>query len=235
MTDVEFILREDARSKKSSGRGVYSRKCGSKSKSCSLPSDRLTEKQKKELSGEVKTYNLSVRLSYAEFKQLPPDLMTEYVNRLVRTYGANFSDIAQSMGITSETLRVFRDSHPGFPKFKPGGRSAWTKSTASEWAEFLKDKRYSNGAVRFVDVEEVQESPDETVPIPDENAYTQGETVSTPEVEEPAVAETVQADAITVTLTGTPQQIAEFISRITDPGFKYIAHIALNREVEQNG
>ena len=221
MTDVEYILREDARSKKSSGRGVYSRKRGSKSKSCSLPSDRLTEKQKKELSGEVKTYNLSVRLSYAEFKQLPPDLMTEYVNRLVRTYGANFSDIAQSMGITSETLRVFRDSHPGFPKFKPGGRSAWTKSTASEWAEFIRDKRYSNGAVRFVDVEEVQES--------------QNETVSIPEVEEPASAETVQADAITVTLTGTPQQIAEFISRITDPGFKYTAHIALGREVGQNG
>ena len=221
MTDVEYILREDARSKKSSGRGVYSRKRGSKSKSCSLPSDRLTEKQKKELSGEVKTYNLSVRLSYAEFKQLPPDLMTEYVNRLVRTYGANFSDIAQSMGITSETLRVFRDSHPGFPKFKPGGRSAWTKSTASEWAEFIRGKRYSNGAVRFVDVEEVQES--------------QNETVSIPEVEEPASAETVQADAITVTLTGTPQQIAEFISRITDPGFKYTAHIALGREVGQNG
>ena len=220
MTDVEYILREDARSKKSSGRGVYSRKRGSKSKSCSLPSDRLTEKQKKELSGEVKTYNLSVRLSYAEFKQLPPDLMTEYVNRLVRTYGANFSDIAQSMGITSETLRVFRDSHPGFPKFKPGGRSAWTKSTASEWAEFIRDKRYSNGAVRFVDVEEVQES--------------QNETVSIPEVEEPASAETVQADAITVTLTGTPQQIAEFISRITDPGFKYTAHIALGREVAQD-
>ena len=221
MTDVEYILREDARSKKSSGRGVYSRKRGSKSKSCSLPSDRLTEKQKKELSGEVKTYNLSVRLSYAEFKQLPPDLMTEYVSRLVSIYGANFSDIAQSMGITRETLGVFRDSHPVFPKFKPGGRSAWTKSTSSEWAEFLKDKRYSNGAVRFVDVEEVQESPDETV--------------STTEVEEPASAETVQADAVTVTLTGTPQQIAEFISRITDPGFKYIAHIALNREVEQNG
>ena len=221
MTDVEYILREDARSKKSSGRGVYYRKRGSKSKSCSLPSDRLTEKQKKELSGEVKTYNLSVRLSYAEFKQLPPDLMTEYVNRLVSIYGANFSDIAQSMGITRETLGVFRDSHPVFPKFKPGGRSAWAKSTASEWAEFLKDKRYSNGDVRFVDVKDVQESPDETVPIP--------------EVEEPASAETVQADAITVTLTGTPQQIAEFISRITDPGFKYIAHIALNREVEQNG
>ena len=221
MTDVEYILREDARSKKSSGRGVYSRKRGSKSKSCTLPSDRLTEKQKKELSGEVKTYNLSVRLSYAEFKQLPPDLMTEYVNRLVRTYGANFSDIAQSMGITSETLRVFRDSHPGFPKFKPGGRSAWTKSTASEWAEFLKDKRYSNGAVRFVDVEEVQESPCETVPIPG--------------VDESSMVKQVQADAITVTLTGTPRQIAEFISRITDPGFKYIAHIALNREVEQNG
>lgn len=221
MTDVEYILREDARSKKSSGRGVYSRKCGSKSKSCTLPSDRLTEKQKKELSGEVKTYNLSVRLSYAEFKQLPPDLMTEYVNRLVSIYGANFSDIAQSMGITRGTLGVFRDSHPVFPKFKPGGRSAWAKSTASEWAEFLKDKRYSNGAVRFVDVEEVQESPDKTVSIP--------------EVEEPASAETVQADAVTVTLTGTPQQIAEFISRITDPGFKYIAHIALNREVEQNG
>ena len=220
MTDVEYILREDARSKKSSGRGVYSRKRGSKSKSCTLPSDLMTEKQKKELSGEVKTYNLSARLSFGEFKQLPPDLMSEYVNRLVRTYGANFSDIAQSMGVTRETLGVFRDSHPVFPKFKPGGRSAWAKSTASEWAEFLKDKRYSNGAVRFVDVEEVRESPDETVPIP--------------EVDEPSMVGQVQADAITVTLTGTPQQIAEFISRITDPGCKYIAHIALNREVAQD-
>lgn len=221
MTDVEFILREDARAKKSSGRGVYARKRGSKSKACSLPSDRLTEKQKKELSGEVKTYNLSTRLSYAEFKQLPPDLMAEYINKLVSTYGANFSDIAQSMGITRETLGVFRDAHPVFPKFKPGGRSAWTKPTSTEWAEFLEDKRYSNGTVRFVDAEDVQESPDETVPIP--------------EVDEPSMVGQVQADAITITLTGTPQQIAEFISRVTDPGFKYTAHIVLNREVEQNG
>ena len=116
MTDVEYILREDARSKKSSGRGVYSRKRGSKSKSCTLPSDLMTEKQKKELSGEVKTYNLSVRLSYTEFKQLPPDLMSEYVNRLVSTYGANFGDIAQSMGITRETQGIsgFSSSVPEF-------------------------------------------------------------------------------------------------------------------------
>lgn len=221
MTDVEFILREDARDKKSSGRGVYARKRGSRSKSCSLPSDRLTEKQKKELSGEVKTYNLSTRLSFAEFKQLPPDLMTEYVNRLVNTYGANFNDIAKSMGITRETLAVFRDAHPVFPKFKPGGRSAWAKPTSTEWAEFLKDKRYSNGAVRFVDAEDVQ-------PVHDEPDGSQ-------KAEEPITAEPVQADTITVSLTGTPQQIADFISRITGQGSKYTAHIALSREVERDG
>ena len=220
MTDVEYILREDARSKKSSGRGVYSRKRGSKSKSCSLPSDRLTEKQKKELSGEVKTYNLSVRLSYKEFKQLPPDLMTEYVNRLVSTYGANFSDIAQSMGITRETLGVFRDSHPVFPKFKPGGRSAWAKSTASEWAELLKDKRYSNGAVRFVDVEDVQ-------PVHDEPEESQ-------KAEEPAHVGKALADDVSINLTGTPQQITEFISQIVDKDSRYRVHIELYRVEEQD-
>lgn len=218
MTDVEFILREDARSKKSSGRGVYSRKRGSKSKSCTLPSDRLTEKQKKELSGEVKTYNLSVRLSYEEFKQLPPDLMAEYINKLVSTYGANFNDIAHSMGITRETLGVFRDAHPVFPKFKPGGRSAWAKPTATEWAEFLEDKRYSNGAVRFVDAEDVKPVHDEPEDIQEEK--------------EPAPAGKILADDVSINLTGTPQQIADFISQIVDKDSKYRMHIDLYRVEE---
>lgn len=218
MTDVEFILREDSRSKKSAGRGVYARKRGSKSKACSLPSDRLTEKQKKELSGEVKTYNLSTRLSYAEFKQLPPDLMAEYINKLVSTYGANINDIAHSMGVTRETLRVFRNDHPVFPKFKPGGRSAWAKPTSTEWAEFLEDKRYSNGAMRFVDAEDVQPVHDEPEDIQEEK--------------EPAPVGKILADEISVNLTGTPQQIADFISQIVDKDSRYRVHIELYRAEE---
>ena len=48
MNDVEFILREEAKEKKSAGRGYHAKKNGSKSKKCSLPHDNLSKKRIKE-------------------------------------------------------------------------------------------------------------------------------------------------------------------------------------------
>ena len=108
MTDVEFILKEDSKSKKSAGRGIYGKKRGSKSKKCSLPSDNLSKKELKKLNGECEMYNLSKPMSYSVFCSMPVDLRIEYLKKLRDEYGASLSDIATMMHVNYSALTVHK-------------------------------------------------------------------------------------------------------------------------------
>ena len=56
MTDEEYLFRQTERETKRTARGAAAKKCGSKSKKCSLPSDYLSAKQRKGLNGKVMEY-----------------------------------------------------------------------------------------------------------------------------------------------------------------------------------
>ena len=50
MTDAEYVFQQDVKERKKMKTGAMHRKCGSKSKKCTLPSDYLTPSQKKKLN-----------------------------------------------------------------------------------------------------------------------------------------------------------------------------------------
>lgn len=159
MTDEEFVLRQEIRERKAMGRGAYHKKNGSKSKYCSLPSDHLTNTEKKRRNGEVKTYNISrVITNYEDFKKLPPDLMQTYISNCRNKFGAMGSDIAASMDVQCKTFYTFlyRKNIP----IGKGGR----KKLSLDWRRFVLGEIDING--KELIEEKVEEPKVEVESIP---------------------------------------------------------------------
>ena len=102
MNDFDF----DVMTKKRIARGAAARKCGSKSRRCTLPSDYLTDAQKKARNGKMSTYNLSKPMTYEQFKLMPRDLQREYLLKLRNDMHASTRVIAQMFRCSDETVRV---------------------------------------------------------------------------------------------------------------------------------
>lgn len=102
MNDFDF----DVMTKKRIARGAAARKCGGKSRRCTLPSDYLTDAQKKARNGKMSTYNLSKPMTYEQFKLMPRDLQREYLLKLRNDMHASTRVIAQMFGCSDETVRV---------------------------------------------------------------------------------------------------------------------------------
>lgn len=130
MTDFDYEVRE----RKQLARNAKYRKCGSKSKKCSLPSDRMTEKQWKERNGKVSTVKLNEPMLWGQFKELAPDLQGEYLNNLIQTYGVNAIALSEMFGVTPLSVRNYiRNGNMGV-KFKKG--AIMTDEQKRAWQNF---------------------------------------------------------------------------------------------------
>ena len=97
----------DIREKKSSGRGAYHRRRGSKTKHVSLPSDHMTETEWKRRNGKVTTYQLGTPMSWDEFRRMPQDLREQYVRLLHERYGVSRAVLAEAFGVSNSGLRRY--------------------------------------------------------------------------------------------------------------------------------
>lgn len=99
---------------------------------CSLPSDTLTEKQRKEKNGEVKSYNITRPMPWHEFKAMPEDLKREFF-RNMQSFGGMAKWLAEEMGASAQTIIAYAE-RVGAP-FRRGGRNAgmWQRKIM-EWA-----------------------------------------------------------------------------------------------------
>lgn len=99
---------------------------------CSLPSDTLTEKQRKEKNGEVKSYNITRPMPWHEFKAMPEDLKREFF-RNMQSFGGTAKWLAEEMGASAQTIIAYAE-RVGAP-FRRGGRNAemWLRKIM-EWA-----------------------------------------------------------------------------------------------------
>lgn len=102
MTDFDY----DCYIKKGIAHSAAKRKCGSKSKKCSLPSDKITTKEWKERCGDVMSYQIGKPMVWAEFQRLPRDLKEEYLKMLIEKYSVNARNMADMFGVNPAT--VFR-------------------------------------------------------------------------------------------------------------------------------
>lgn len=107
MNDFDY----DVYQKKVIARGAFYRKCGAKSKRCTLPSDNLTKKELCALNGELKTYNIHRRMTWEQFKDIPDDIAAEHIKYLVETFGANLKAIAEALGVSHVTVSRYLKEH----------------------------------------------------------------------------------------------------------------------------
>lgn len=100
MNDFDY----DCMQKKRTARGAFahiSRKRGG----CTLPSDNLTAKQRREKNGEVKSYNITRPMPWPEFKAMPGDLKREFF-RNMQSFGGTAKWLSEEMGTSGMTIRA---------------------------------------------------------------------------------------------------------------------------------
>lgn len=124
----------EVKQKKDLARSAAHRVCGSKSTKCDLPSDHLTEAQKRALSGPVESYNLGGPMKWAEFKRLPDDLKKQYLTNLRDTYRASDDMLGMMFGVTGQAVYKLR-SALGVKRLDPHQRRS--HETEREWAAFI--------------------------------------------------------------------------------------------------
>lgn len=132
MTDEKFVFIEDSKDKKRTARSAKN-KVGKGSKKVRFPSDFLTKKELENMNSDVRTYDLTKPMKWAEYKAMPEDLRKAYLLRLQNLYNVGSSSLAKMFGVAEPT--VIREWNlMGVPK---RDRS---KRTDPAWESFI---RYS--------------------------------------------------------------------------------------------
>lgn len=183
MTDAEYTMRQDIKERKANGRGIFAKKNGSKSRSCTLPSDGLTRAQWKKKNGEVMIIKLNEKMGWERFKTLAPSLQEEYIKGLIAEYEARQKDIAGMFGIDNGTLSSYLSSREIRLSYARG------HSPSEKWLDFIREEPV---------VKEVP-LPDAPEPVKEE------EPVEAPE--EPARIGEVSAANGKVTFEGNPYDV----------------------------
>lgn len=108
MSDEQYMMVSDSRHKKSiaASASKQRRHCG-KSGSVKFPSDFMSRKEIKAMSGEcVKYASLKKPMTWEEFKKLPDDLKVKYVKSLREKFNVPDKEIAEMFEVGKDT--VFR-------------------------------------------------------------------------------------------------------------------------------
>lgn len=101
MNDFDF----DAMQKKRIAQGARHKKNGSKSHGCTLPSDLLTEAQKRKLNGPVVTLKLDEPMTWKDFKALPEDKRRLYAEHIKELYNPSWKQWGQLFHTHPNTVR----------------------------------------------------------------------------------------------------------------------------------
>lgn len=136
MNDYEWDFVKDSIDKKNVARSARSTRthCG-KGGAVKFPSDYLTKKELKAMSGEVIKYaSLKKPMSWGEFKELPDDLKKEYINSIRDKFGAPDKYIAQMFGVSQHTLCLyFKDLGLGVGKSCGAANRKWKTEEFLAW------------------------------------------------------------------------------------------------------
>ena len=133
MNDFDF----DCMQKKRLASQARHRKNGSKSKKCSLPSDRLTHKQWKDRCGAVVSYNFGSPMNWEDFKQMPERIQAEYITSLQKKYSATATDLAKMFGVKPLTVSRHVTSKNLNVTFHRG--KSMTQAQREEWDKFVNE------------------------------------------------------------------------------------------------
>lgn len=135
MNDITYTLAQTNKERTITARGIYGKKTGSKTKYCGLPSDHLTEAEKRKLNGPCLTYDLSIPHTYAELKLWPEDLQRQYLGKLLTMRPTNVQ--LQSMLQTSSKTLYYFLGGLGLLKPKVGRPPKANAAQVHAWNQFI--------------------------------------------------------------------------------------------------
>lgn len=101
MNEVEKLLHDDSKEKRSAGRAAYTK--GKSHRGCTLPCDNKSNKELKQMNGEVMEMNIKEPMCWKSFKKMPKDLQEEYLAFLHNEFGATLTDMALKMGLSGKS------------------------------------------------------------------------------------------------------------------------------------
>ena len=206
MTDFDYEVKQ----KKSLVPSARRRKGGSKSKKCSLPSDNLTEAEKRKLNGPVCTVKMGQPMTWAELKGLPDTLRRPYLQNLVDTYEASWRMLGDMLGVSQVTAgnELRRLGIQSGPAHGRGSRGAVVERRKAMWDAFCNgvvggnsikpteneqvepaDAQVENAGVQIVS-EDAQVEDAEVQIVSEDAKVEDAEIVAQDEAHEPELAET---------------------------------------------
>lgn len=100
------LIDYDVRDRKSLARAARYKKNGSKSKRCTLPSDRLTDAQLRKRNGGLNVYQIGKPITWGEFKEYPIEMQREYLKNFSEKHNCNLEMLAYMMRCKKETLQA---------------------------------------------------------------------------------------------------------------------------------
>lgn len=151
MTDEKYLFISDCREKKQTARSAGA--MNKKHRAVRLPSDYLSRKELKAMSGKVESYRMNDPMTWDEFKAMPQDLQRDYITLIRERFGVSDSAIARMFGV-SQTGFANKVVKLGLCKGKNCGVSNKDKDGFLKWANGVKEVR-----------EEAPAEPVETKPI----------------------------------------------------------------------
>lgn len=139
MTDFEY----ECKKRKDLARQAKHRKCGSKSKKCSLSTDYMTNRQWKERNGTVMSINMNNPVSWEDFKGMSLQTQKDYISNIIDTYNANASTLSEMFGVSASTVRKYLQENDFGISFKVG--HSMTSAQRSSWEAFINQQTVGNG------------------------------------------------------------------------------------------
>ena len=134
MKDETYMFLQDSREKKNIARSARNKRTHTgKRGGVKLPSDYMTEKEKKKMNGECKSYRLNSPMKWAEFKSMPDDLKIAYIKAIREKYNAPDTYIGQMFGVAQTNVsKEIRRLGIGNGKTR-SGRTHWDKAGFLAW------------------------------------------------------------------------------------------------------
>ena len=132
MNDEKYVFFQEVKEKKVTGYSARKQRshCG-KGGRVKLPSDYLTKKELKNMSGECKSYRMNSPMKWQEFKAMPKDLQIAYIKAVKEKYNPPVSAMARMFGCDRANLSRCLISL-GFEKNDRGPKT-WDKMGFAEW------------------------------------------------------------------------------------------------------
>jgi hypothetical protein len=164
MNDEEYVFRSESRDKAITARSARKRRThNGKSGRVKFPSDYLTKKELKAMSGSVESYRLNDPMKWDEFKKMPDDLKCDYIKALRKRFYVPDCKIADMMGVGKVTFSNWMNTL-GLCLGKTRGKDTkWDEAGWYAWANNMPIPEPTEAPIE----EEATEEPPVTEPIPE--------------------------------------------------------------------